>query len=71
MARKTVEVLECDRCGNEGESYKVQFPDGETREFILCDKHNAQLVKLRELPYGTWVSAKKRRAFKKVDLPAQ
>ena len=31
----------------------MQYEEG-SKEFILCEKHNAPLEKLREVGYGTW-----------------
>jgi hypothetical protein len=59
-------VLECDRCKNEGEQYELVFPDGQTKEFILCERHSGPLRKLREVDYGTW--KRKGRGFKKTPI---
>ena len=69
MPREQIEVLRCDRCTHEGLAYNVSFGDDGQREFVLCDKHNGPLEKLREVEYGTWVdqpTARKR--FKKTPL---
>ena len=70
MARKTVVVLECDKCSNEGAPYIIEYTDGR-KEFILCDKHNAQFERLRNADYGVWKETPKKRPrkrFEKVDL---
>lgn len=74
MARRSVVVLECDKCGAEispDNVYPVTFPEG-VKEFMLCDKHNTQILRLRDADYGTWKKAPARRGRKrginKVDL---
>lgn len=67
MPRKTIEVLQCDRCKADGTPYQVTYEDG-TKEFILCSRHNTQLEKLREADYGTWRRKGRRSTFKKVNL---
>lgn len=70
MPRRQVEVLECDRCGNPGKPYMVQYDHEGTMEFILCEKHNGPLEKLKGLSYGTWKDPKpkRKRGIQKVDL---
>lgn len=68
MPRRTLTVFECDksRCKQEGEAFLVRFPDGQEREFILCDKHSGVFKELREATYGTW--KRKGRGFKKTPI---
>jgi hypothetical protein len=71
VPREQVEVLKCDRCGAAAKAYCVHFDeDDKMREFILCDKHNGFLEKLRGLDYGTWIEPKKprKRGIQKVNL---
>lgn len=72
MARRTVEVLECDRCGAANSTaYTMVFPEG-TKEFVLCEKHDTPLRRLRDATYGEWKTKEgpKRRTFKKTSLEA-
>lgn len=70
MPRETIQVLRCDRCSHEGTAYKVTFDDEGAMEFILCEKHNGPLEKLRGLAYGTWIDQKpkRKRGIQKVRL---
>lgn len=63
-------MLECDRCGNEGTAYTVTYDGNGVKEFILCERHNGPLEKLRDLSYGTWREPKatRKRGIQKVDL---
>ena len=63
-------MLECDRCSQPGVEYRVMFDEEGFMEFILCEKHNGPLEKLRNLSYGTWREKKpqRKRGIKKVDL---
>lgn len=62
-------MLRCDRCSNEGTVYTVTFDDEGSREFVLCERHNGPLEKLRGLSYGTWheKKPKRKRGIHKVD----
>lgn len=56
MPRKQVEVLECDVAGRhdgEPEPYQVVYSDG-TKEFILCPRHAAPLLKMKDADYGVF-----------------
>lgn len=66
MPKKTVVIMQCDRCKDEGEQYEVKFPDGQVKEFILCGRHSGPLQKLKEADYGTW--RRRGRGFKKVNV---
>ena len=53
MVKRTLELFECDVCGQEGERYSITYPDGQTRLFDRCSKHNLKLEKFRDEP-GEW-----------------
>lgn len=63
-------VLQCDKCTQPGIPYSVTFDGDGAMEFILCEKHNGPLEKLRGLDYGTWIPPKptRKRGIHKVDL---
>jgi hypothetical protein len=45
MAKRAVEVRECDRCGKEpANSWRITGPDGLSREIELCDQHGAPVA---------------------------
>lgn len=54
MVKRTLELFECDVCGDEGERYTVTYPDGQMT-LDRCQKHNAHLEKLRN-EKGSWVA---------------
>lgn len=64
MVKRTLELFECDVCGQEGERYLVTFPDGQMT-LDRCGRHNAQIEKLRN-EKGSWVTrtANGRTSFK-------
>lgn len=64
MPRKRIEVLVCDRCEQPGAVFTVAYEDG-VMEFVLCEKHEGPLRKLRDLKYGTWKPVVRRRTFEK------
>lgn len=68
MPRRTLVVMDCDKpkCRQEGDLYTVRFPDGQEREFILCDRHAGAFKTLREADYGTW--KRKGRGFRKTPI---
>lgn len=70
MPREQVEVLRCDRCSNSGTVYVVSFDAQGSKEFVLCDKHNGPLERLKGVDYGTWKDApkKRKRGITKVKL---
>jgi hypothetical protein len=40
MAKRAVEVRECDRCGREpAHTWQITGPDGAPREIELCEQH--------------------------------
>jgi hypothetical protein len=61
--------LECDRCGSSGALYTIAYGEEGTLEFVLCDRHNSPLEKMKTLSYGTWHEPKKprKRGIHKVD----
>jgi hypothetical protein len=45
MAKRAVEVRECDRCGKEpANTWRITGPDGLLREIELCDQHGAPVA---------------------------
>jgi hypothetical protein len=45
MAKKVVEVRECDRCGQEpARQWTIAGPEGTEREIDLCDRHGAPVA---------------------------
>jgi hypothetical protein len=46
MARKVVEVRECDRCGQEEPAHlwTITGPEGTVRAIDLCDRHGAPVA---------------------------
>jgi hypothetical protein len=45
MAKKVVEVRECDRCGHEpAHQWTITGPDGTVRAIDLCDRHGAMVA---------------------------
>jgi hypothetical protein len=45
MAKRAVEVCECDRCGKEpAHSWTITGPDGAPREIELCDQHASPIA---------------------------
>ncbi len=47
MAKKLVEVIECDRCGGgNAHTWLITGPDGGSREIELCDRHAAPIANL-------------------------
>jgi hypothetical protein len=55
MARRTVEVFDCDICGEGGERYVVSFPDDHTLALDRCPKHNKKLEGIRN-EKGNWIT---------------
>lgn len=62
MARRTLEVFECDICGKEGERYTILYPDGQ-KVLDRCDRHNSKVLALRE-EKGEWQQRDGRSQFK-------
>lgn len=54
MVKRTLELFECDVCGEEGARYTVTYPDGQMT-LDRCDRHGAKLLKLKE-EKGAWVA---------------
>jgi hypothetical protein len=45
MAKRAVQVRECDRCGKEpANTWIITGPDGAPREIELCDHHGAPIA---------------------------
>src|SRR5947207_3443652 len=45
MAKKVVEVRECDRCGQEpAHQWTITGPEGTVRAIDLCDRHGAPVA---------------------------
>jgi len=45
MAKKAVELRECDRCGKEpAHTWTITGPEGATREIELCERHGAPVA---------------------------
>jgi hypothetical protein len=45
VAKRAVEVRECDRCGREpANTWRIIGPDGAPREIELCDQHGAPVA---------------------------
>ena len=45
MAKKVVEVRECDRCGAEpAQSWVITGPGGTVREIDLCERHGGPVA---------------------------
>lgn len=53
MVKRTLEVFECDKCGNEGQRYSVIFPEG-TLVLDRCETHARKILALRS-EVGEWV----------------
>lgn len=63
MVRKTVELFECDVCGEPGERYTITFPEDGALALDRCSKHDKKIVALRE-ERGSWAQANTRSTFK-------
>lgn len=63
MVRKTVELFECDVCGEPGERYTISFPEDGTLCLDRCEKHARKILALRD-EKGTWAQANGRSTFK-------
>lgn len=55
MARRTVELFECDVCHEEADRFTIQFPDG-TLALDRCPEHSGVVTKLKDEP-GQWTSS--------------
>lgn len=72
MAKRTLEIIECDICGDEGERYVVQYPEG-AYSLDRCTDHATEILALRET-VGTWIHRATRTRFKistQEDIEAQ
>jgi pyruvate formate-lyase activating enzyme-like uncharacterized protein len=54
MVKRTLELFECDKCGQEAKRYSVVFDEG-TLVLDRCTQHARQLEKLRE-EKGEWLT---------------
>lgn len=54
MAKRTLDIFDCDICGNEGERYTILYPDG-NKALDRCENHNDALLALKDEP-GQWLS---------------
>lgn len=63
MVRKTVELFECDICGEGGERYTVTFPDEGVLSLDRCEKHNKKILALKD-ERGSWAQTNARSTFK-------
>lgn len=52
MARRTVEIFECDICGADGDRFTVSYPDG-TLALDRCPEHSGSITALKDEP-GQW-----------------
>jgi hypothetical protein len=52
MARRTVELFECDICTDAGDRYTIQFPDG-SLALDRCIEHADEILRLKDGP-GQW-----------------
>lgn len=55
MARRTVELFECDVCGNDADRFTILFPDG-TLALDRCSDHSGIVTSLKDEP-GQWTSS--------------
>lgn len=63
MVRRTVELFECDVCGEDGERYTVTFPEEGVLSLDRCAKHNRKILALKE-EKGSWAQSNARSTFK-------
>lgn len=54
MARRTVEIFECDICHEEADRFTVLFPDG-TLALDRCPEHSGPITSLKDEP-GQWTA---------------
>ena len=67
MVKRTLELFECDKCGQEAKRYSVVFEDG-TLVLDRCPAHAKRLEALRE-EVGEWLTPRPARsAFHKSSL---
>lgn len=67
MVKRTLELFECDICGEEGQRYQVVFEEG-TKILDRCLRHGKSLEKLRD-EQGEWVTPKSgKSSFRKSSL---
>ena len=68
MVKRTLELFDCDKCGNEGKRYSVTFEDG-TLVMDRCSVHAKKLEALRD-EQGEWMVGTQlgRNSFRKTSL---
>lgn len=54
MVKRTLELFECDKCGNQAKRYSIVFEEG-TLVLDRCELHAKQLEKLRD-EKGEWLT---------------
>jgi hypothetical protein len=68
MAKRVLEVIECDVCGQEGDRYIVIYPGEGQLILDRCDRHNGKLIALKK-ESGQWMGRDQRRTAFKVSDP--
>lgn len=68
MVKRTLELFECDMCGDEGQRYQIVYEDG-TRVLDRCARHAKKLEAFRDEP-GEWLSDKQGKATFRKSTPA-
>ena len=63
MVRRTVELFECDICGEEGQRYTVTFPEEGVLSLDRCERHRKKIEALKN-EKGSWSTASGRSSFK-------
>jgi hypothetical protein len=53
MTKRTVEVFECDLCGEPGERYAITYPDG-TLALDRCPRDAIPILAFKEEAGGQW-----------------
>ena len=54
MVKRTLELFECDKCGNDAKRYSIVFDEG-TLVLDRCELHGRQIEKLRD-EKGEWLT---------------
>lgn len=60
MVKRTLEVFECDICGEDGQRYQIVFAEG-TKILDRCPRHAKNIEKLRD-EKGEWQQPKQGKA---------
>lgn len=67
MVKRTLELFECDKCGQGAKRYSIVFEEG-TLVLDRCPQHGKQLEKLRD-EKGEWLTPRaSKTAFHKSSL---